>query len=61
MTHEIDIGGQQGRGNPIVGHDDGRDPDRPHWAPAFWYAVLSWALVWLAWVSVCELIDLIQN
>ena len=63
MTHRIDIGGNQGRGNPEAGHEvnDSRDADWPHWAPAIWYAVLAWALVWLAWVSVCELVELIKH
>ena len=61
MTHSIDIGGNQGRGDPNAGHEvnDGRDADRPHWAPAI--AVLAWALVWMAWVSGCELAELIKH
>lgn len=63
MTRRINLDGNQGRGDPEAGHEinDGRDADRPHWSPAFWYAVLAWALVWLAWVSVCELVELIKH
>jgi hypothetical protein len=66
MTHEIDIGGQQGRGNPSVGHDldDAGylvERERGHWRAAVFWGLVAWALVIVAAVSACELAELIQH
>lgn len=51
MTHRIDIGGNQGRGNPPVRHsldDDGYLIERKHWRAAVFWALLAWSLVGIA-------------
>ena len=64
MTHRIDIGGRQGRGDiESEPHhlDDGRDPDRPHWRTAAGLALLAWAVVIVSALAACQLAELIRH
>lgn len=48
MTHRIDMGGRQGRGDPKVGHEDREHGDLGGLRGALFWALVAWVVVLLA-------------